>query len=339
MTKDRHHVVGPLAALRAGPRTVASRIIALIVVLLFVALPTLGVSDFTIRIFTVAWIMAILTIGTDVSLGFAGVQNLAQASFFGISAYATAIALVRFQLPFELAIVAGVVAATLAGILIGLVAIRVRSDYVALVSLAFSVAVFETLQNWTEVTGGIDGYPVPAVKFLGIDLASQTAGYYACLVVLGLVLAGSWRFTHGFVGRALLAIRFDEAAATSLGISPRYFIILAVAFSAATAGLAGNALVVVSGVLAPSSFDLLASFSIVIFAIVGGSTRLVGGVVAAVILTFVIEQIRILSDYESLILGVCLLVAIAAQAGILSSLWARSRRSAGALVSRGRTQA
>lgn len=289
------------------------------VLVVLVALPSLGLDDFRLRILTLAWLASTLTVGVTVSLGYAGLPNLSQATFYGVGAYATAI-LVDKGLAFELAGVAAVLLSASVGALVSLTTTRIRGYYWALISLAFSQVGFVIFNNWKSLTRGADGFLVPIVSFFGAPITTPAAYYYMSLGVLVVSFVAATNLTRFFVGRAMLAMSQDEPAAAMMGISASTFKFIAMTFSAAIGGLAGAAFSAVSVIITPNRFNFLESFTIVLFAIVGGSTSLLGGVMAATALIYLTESFRFLFDYRQFIYGTAVIVAVMLRVGVFASV-------------------
>ena len=286
-------------------------------VIVAVLAPFIETDVFRIRILTIACLAGLLTVGATISLGFAGLFNMSQGTFYGIGAYTTALLVTREHASFEVAMLASVGLAAVAGALLGLTSLRVRGDLWALISMAFTVALASVFSHWRAVTNGEDGLGVTFQSFAGIQIASPRAFYYAALIGLAVGLVVAWRVRATFVGRAMLAVRRDESVARMMGVTPLYTKLLALGLAAALAGLAGSLLVATTLYITPESFDFLDSFNITLFAIVGEVASPLGGAAAAAILTFVTEAFRSFTNYRWMIYGVILILAIFVRSGVI----------------------
>jgi branched-chain amino acid transport system permease protein len=281
------------------------------------AMPALVNDNFSLRVFSEAWLLSTLVVGTVITVGYAGIFNLSQATFYGLGAYTTAILVTNYHFRFEFAIVVAVAWTAICGVAVGTTALRIRGDYWSLVSMALTVAAERIFADWRSLTGGLDGFiGIPILSFAGVPIDSPIAYYYSSLAVLLVSTLLAWRLLNSFAGRAMMALKHDEATASMMGISTGYFKLLAMGWSAGLAGLAGAALVAISGYVYPTDYGLLPSFNILIFAIVGGVTGLLGPIAAAVSLTGLIEEFRGLADYQYFILGGALVLAIFVRAGV-----------------------
>jgi branched-chain amino acid transport system permease protein len=185
-----------------------------------------------------------------------------------------------------------------------------------MVSWAFMAVCFAIFQNWDAGTGGRDGfYGIPVMTFLGVEVNSFQSRYYFALFCFLVALLITSRLARSFAGRAMLAVRFDEDSAAMMGISPGYFKILAMTVSSGIGGMVGAALVAVNAVIAPNTFNFLASFNIALFAIVAGRTNLFRAAMTAIILTFIVEYFRI-PTWGYLINGSVLIIAVFLQSGV-----------------------
>ncbi len=299
-------------------RTRSSTIGALAALIVAVAYPFLSGGELQLRILTVAFLFAALTISISVSLGMAGLFNMSQGTFFGIGAYTTAILSAEHGLSWLTATAVAIVVSAFAGLILGLSSMRVRGDYWAVVSLAFTVAMFELMKNSKGITGGMDGYfGAPPLTLFGQELTSSLSLYFVTLGIAVICYLAVRAVSSGYLGRALRAVGRDETAATMMGIRPGMYKMLAMAVSSGLAGLAGAGLVAASPFVHPSSFDLMPSFNITIFAVVGGTGNPLAGGLAAILFTFVTEEFRTLSSYQLMISGGVLILTIFLRARVL----------------------
>ncbi len=229
------------------------------------------------------FIACIMALGLMVLTGFTGQVSLGHAAFVAIGAYAE-IGLLDAGLPFPLALpVAGAIAG-LAGLLIGLPAIRVSGLYLAMVTLAFALVVEQAVGRWKSVTGGYDGAQVPDARLFGANIGGLVPFYYVCLAVLVLALLALINLTRGYVGRAFVGIRDSEAAAHALGIWVSGYKVLAFGISAAITGLGGALLAHQVQYVTPDVFSLNLSMQLVLMVVVGGLGSLRGAVLGAVLI-------------------------------------------------------
>ncbi|MCA9268322.1 MAG: branched-chain amino acid ABC transporter permease, partial [Planctomycetales bacterium] len=210
---------------------------------------------------TTIFIFAILALALNVVMGSAGILHLGIAAFFGIGAYITGVLTVGaypFQTGFTIALVASTVGASLAGVILCVPTLRLRGDYLALVTLGFGEVVRHALRNFVEITGGTQSLnPIPQPAWFGWDWSTDYRPfYYLCLLILTLVVVLLYNLDRSRLGRAWNAIREDELAATCMGINAGQVKLLAFAVGAGLAGLAGCLFATaVRSTAGPDAFD------------------------------------------------------------------------------------
>ena len=264
-------------------------------VLALAAVPLLA-PKFYVGELTYIFILCVASLGLMVLTGFTGQVSLGHAAFVGIGAYAHAL-LQSQGVPFLFSLVGGSLIAGLAGLLIGLPAIRVSGLYLAMVTLAFSFVVEHIFGNWKSLTGGYNGMPVADPQLFGVDLGNLSAFYYFCLLVLVLVLLGLNNLMRTRTGRAFVGVRDSEAAAHGLGIFVSGYKVLAFALSAAICGLAGGMMAHHLKFVTPEAFNLLLSMELLLMVVIGGLGSLHGAVFGAVLIGFLPSFISHLKPY------------------------------------------
>ena len=245
-------------------------------------------------------IYALLALGLNIVVGFAGLLDLGYVAFYALGAYITAYfsGALPLQPPFHLnpflVIPIAVVVAMLSGVLLGLPTLRLRGDYLAIVTLGFGEIIYVLANDWTSTTGGSPGtgnITGLSVNFLGIhytwSAANPLSYYYLMLAILIPVILIFDYLNNSRVGRTWAAIREDEVAAQSLGINALKYKVMAFAMGASTAGVAGVFTAVKVGVLFPNTFVLQLSITILVLVIFGGMGSIVGVLGGAIFLQWV----------------------------------------------------
>ena len=247
---------------------------------------------------TTLFIYCILALGLNVMVGYTGLLHLGIAAFFGIGAYVLAILTVPmfpFQIGFLAAAVVSVLLTAGVGLALGGPTLRLRGDYLAIVTLGFGEVVKVTLRNLEQITGGMKGLnPVPPpgakVKFGEIDLGMAFAVdprwfYYLALLALAAVVFAMRRLEQSRLGRAWVAVREDELAATAMGISAARVKLSAFGISSAVAGLAGCLYAAsLSTTADPNAYDFNRSIMVLCAVILGGLGSIPGTLVGVVLL-------------------------------------------------------
>ncbi len=289
------------------------------------------VNDYIRYIFNLMMVYAVVSVGFNIVLGYVGQLAFANAAFFGVGAYSTAILMGRLEVPFWLAMIDAGMLSAIAGLVVSLPAQRLRAYYLAIVTLAFG-----ELLRWSYIqadwlTGGSSGLPVPAASLLGLPIADDLSKYFCFLVITALILWLTAGVLRSRYGRALIAVRDNEFAAASLAINPATMRRLAFALSGFIVGIGGSMLAILIGRISPDSFDLsqlLLHFTIVM---IGGVGSLAGSVAGAILLTAAPELLRNFPGGEeivfSLLLIAVLLFAPNGLAGLLVRVFPTLRES------------
>jgi branched-chain amino acid transport system permease protein len=300
-----------------------------------VAVPFL-VEGYLLRLAILSTFVVVLAVSLDVLYGYTGQASLAHAAFYGTGAYLSALLVTNYQVP----VVAGIVAATLlvalVSLLVGWPVLRASGLYFSIITLAFSVVVFQVLNSWTEVTGGPIGYrDIPTL------LPTDGQMFLAVYLLLLCVLLFKRALVRSYVGKAFLAIREDEELAAELGVRTHRYKTLSFVISSTIAGLTGALFAHYSGFLAPSMFTTFRSFELFVVVTVGGAGTFVGPLVGGVLLTLLPELLREVQEFRQLVYGLLLIVIIMFfPDGIVGTIYARGwhRRARAALASaRGET--
>lgn len=238
--------------------------------------------------FSVALTYATAVLGLVVITGFGGQINLGQSAFFAIGAYSTAI-LTKNGWPVLVTIPVGLVLAFGFGILSGLPASRLAGPYLALFTLALSVATAPVANYFSGSTGGVEGISVRAPEVPAWLPVNQAAYMYLlALAVFAIMLLATRNFLHrGGVSRALTAVGENSRVAVSLGVQPTTGLVVGSGFSAACAGAAGSVYAIVNGFVSSANFDLLLAGYLVAGLVIGGVNSLGGTVLAGLVLVFV----------------------------------------------------
>jgi branched-chain amino acid transport system permease protein len=289
----------------------------LILAAVALAAPLAAPSDYWVGVLARICLYATLALGLNVVVGFAGLLDLGYVAFFGIGSYTYAfLASPHFgiHLPFVAALPVATLVTAVFGILIGAPTLRLRGDYLAIVTLGFGEITYLLLINGdrpVNVTNGVNG-------ILNIDppaLASLVAGsnaqyYFLFLGFLGLALVGSDRLRRSRVGWAWQAIREDELAARAMGINTTVARLQAFAVGAAFAGIGGSLLASWQRSVFPENFLFTESINILAMVILGGMGNLTGVVVGAILLVALPEVFREFAQYRMLVFGLALMVVM-----------------------------
>ncbi len=293
---------------------------------LVLALPWLMPNPYYLHISTLAILYCILALGLNLIVGCAGLLNLGYAAFYGIGAYTTALLSVNFGFNFWLCLVCSILVAVGAGVVLGTPALRLRGDYLAIVTLGFGEIFRLVARNWDSLTNGPRGISgIPAPKIFGFVFVQPVHFYYLALGIGLFALVFQSRLNNSKVGRALVAIREDEIAAESLGINTTAYKLLAFALSSAFAGIAGCFFASWQGFVSPESFTFMESVIILSMVVLGGMGSLVGVIFGAVILVVLPEMLRQFAEMRILFLGLAMVIIMIFRPQGLLGNWRRAR--------------
>ena len=263
-----------------------------------------------VRITNLAMLFIVLSLGLNIVVGFAGLLDLGYIAFYAVGAYAYALlSSPHFGLhwPFWATLPVGALVAALFGILLGAPTLKLRGDYLAIVTLGFGEIVRIFLNNLgspVNITNGPRGIaridPLHAGSldfartetFLGVSFSGPVKYYYALLLVLLAVIFINVRLQNSRIGRAWEAVREDEVAARAMGIDTTRIKLLAFAMGATFGGVAGGLFAAIQGFVSPESFVLVESVMVLSMVVLGGMGNVWGVVLGAVLLSFVPELLR-----------------------------------------------
>jgi len=311
-----------LGKLKRNPRAawVAFALLAILLALLpFLAGSLLGRSWVRILDFVLLYIM--LALGLNIVVGFAGLLDLGYVAFFAVGAYMYALlASPQFgiHLPFWALLPLGAGVSCIFGVLIGAPTLRLRGDYLAIVTLGFGEIIRIFLNNLdapVNITNGpqginnIDPVSIGGFSFyqthrlFDVNFSSVYNYYYLFLALTTLVIFVSMRLQDSRIGRAWAAVREDEVAAKAMGINTRNIKLLAFAMGASFGGVSGGLFSAFQGFISPESFTLIASIMILCMVVLGGMGNIAGVVLGVVLLVVLPEALRYIGPAEQALLG------------------------------------
>ncbi len=237
--------------------------------------------------------MALFAIALDILLGFTGLLSFGHAAFWGGSAYATGLVAIHLGVPFPLAVLAGAVFAMLLAVPIGYLSVRRSGIYFAMVTLAFAQMVYFIAYQWNTVTGGENGLQAVPKSFFGVELVETDSFffYYAALPIILLGMWAAWRIVHSPFGRVLVAIRDNAPRARALGYDVERYKVTAFVLSAGLSGLAGGVFAISHGFVALPDLHWTTSGEVVLVTVLGGIGTLWGGILGAVLVVTMADQL------------------------------------------------
>ena len=285
-------------------------------------------NAYWIRVFASIGVFAAAAIGLNVVVGLAGLLDLGYVAFFGVGAYVGALlanaslTTVHVHVPFLLVVLLGGCIAAVFGVIIGTPTLRLRGDYLAIVTLGFGEIFRITANNWDGLTrgpNGISGVPDLAVgsfdfgeshQVLGVTLPGFANYYFVELLLLAACIVAFTRLNDSRIGRAWVAIREDEVAAAASGVDTIRLKLLAFAIGAFLAGAAGTVNAHVTTQVSPDSYTFLESILLVAAVVLGGMGTVPGALLGSTALFVIPEKLRAFQDKRLLLFGAALILVM-----------------------------
>ncbi len=255
------------------------------------------ISPYILNIFMQAATYSIAVLGMTVVLGYTGQINLAQATFFGLGAYAVGLGTVDAGLNFWITLALGVAVATISGFILGLTTLRLKGHYLAMITISFQQIFDLVLNNWIDFTHGPDGIAsIARPSVFGYTLNDDRAYLLMCAVVLYGVIYFVWRLPQTSTGRSMRAIRENELAAEVTGVNSLKIKVIAFTISAGLAGLGGALYAAGFAYISPDNFNFARSVEFLTMVLLGGAQSAFGGVLGTSLLILLPEWLRFLKE-------------------------------------------
>lgn len=297
----------------------------IIIVSIFAVVFPFIFSSYQINIMTTALMYVILGLGLNIVVGLAGLLDLGYVAFYAVGAYSYALLNHHFGLGFWVVLPIGAIMGAIFGILLGFPVLRLRGDYLAIVTLGFGEIIRLILENWNEFSFGPSGIAnIPRPGFFGIEMSMNAAITYLYYLMIGVTLftiAVVNRLQHSRIGRAWVALREDEIACQAMGIDKTKTKLTAFALGATWAGMVGVIFAAKTTFINPASFTFLESAIILSIVVLGGMGSIIGVILGAFILILLPEYLRAFSDYRMLLFGGSMvLVMVFRPQGLISNV-------------------
>ncbi|GII65891.1 branched-chain amino acid ABC transporter permease [Sphaerisporangium krabiense] len=282
--------------------------------------PFVIATPYALSVMTSAAIFVMLASGLNIVVGFCGLLDLGYVAFYAVGAYTSGVLATRLDLPLWATVPAVVAVTALAGVVIGAPTLRLRSDYLAIVTLGFGEIIRITANN-LEITGGPSGiYGIPGLT------GSPVVFYYITVAVVALAVVGASRLGRSRLGRAWRFVREDEDAAEAMGVHTYRVKLAAYVAGAVWGGLAGVLFAAQVSAISPGSFTFLSSALVLMAVVLGGMGSSPGVVIGAVVVSLLPEVLRDFADHRFLLFGVLLIVVMLLRP---QGLWPHRSREAG----------
>jgi branched-chain amino acid transport system permease protein len=264
-------------------------------------------------------IYVMLGLGLNIVVGLAGLLDLGYVAFYAVGAYSYALLNHHFGIGFWAALPIGAGMAAFFGILLGFPVLRLRGDYLAIVTLGFGEIIRLILENWNEFSYGPSGIAnISRPGFFGIEFSVLNATIYLYYIMIGLVLFTIFvvnRLQDSRIGRAWIALREDEVACQAMGIDKRATKLTAFALGATWAGMAGVVFAAKTTFINPASFTIWESIIILCIVVLGGMGSIIGVITGSLVLILLPEYLRAFSEYRMLVFGAILVLMMVFRPG------------------------
>jgi len=266
--------------------------------------PLVQDNPYTLGISNLVAIYAIVVLGLNLFIGYAGQISLGHAAFFGLGAYGSAICTVTYEIPPWSAMLLVAVLVGLLALVLGIPTLRLSGHYLAMATLGFNIVIHRIMLQWDEVTGGVSGfYGIPSLQIGNFAIDDEVHFHYLVWGVALLALLLSLNLVRSGVGRGLAALAGDETAAAALGVNTHTSKIKVFVLSAILASVAGSLYAHCYGYISPGSFDIFVSTDLVIMVVIGGMGSIWGSLFGAALITMLPEWIEIFETYKDFIHG------------------------------------
>lgn len=283
-----------------------------ILLLLAFLFPLISPNNYYLTVVTLSFIYAIAVQGLNLIVGYLGQLSLAQAGFFGLGAYTSALLSMRLNLSFWLAMPAAALLVTAVALLVGLISFRTRGHYFVILTLCIGVIINLVIEKWDSLTGGVRGLiGIPAPDNIGpFSFATINAQYYLVLVCLLLTVLVMHRIVSSLVGRTFVSIRNSEELAATLGIDVMRNKLLAFCIAAFFTGVAGALYASFIRFIGPEISNPHLTFEFLLYLLVGGQASIMGPVLGTLVTNVLTESMQFMQEYRMLVFGALLIFIV-----------------------------
>ncbi len=286
---------------------------------------------YAMSVMTTAGLFAMLTIAVGVILGQAGQLSFGHSAFYGMGAYIAGLLCIKLDVPTLAALVIGAIVPGIIALIIGRPVLKLRYFYLALATIGLGQIFTVIVIQLRDTTGGVNGFPgVPALSLFGLEMGSFIRQYYMVWIIAIVILLLVQRGLKYRFGRSLRAIATSEIASSTLGIRTPNWKLLAFVINAVICGLAGGLFAFVTGSVSPGSFTFNAAILPIVMSLVGGAASIWGGIIGAIIMTWIVNGVTVIQQYSglaySIILILLLLFLPVGILGLRPSTWAWFKR-------------
>jgi len=294
---------------------------------ILVIIPFLLQNDFHFEIAIVAILNAMICVGLNLLMGYAGQVSLGHGAFAGLGAYISVILTSTYELSPIFSILISVVTMAILAFIISKPILKLKGHYLAMATLGIGVIISIVLSVEDQLTGGTDGMSVDSFSIFGYEFVDSLQWYILCATILVLLIWTVSNLIDSPFGRILRSIHDSENAANSVGIDVSHYKSIIFVISVIIATVAGSLYAYFSGFISPSEASFSRSIELVVMVVLGGMGRIYGAIIGAVILTILPQVLTSFDDYETLIYGVIIIAVMIFIPNGITSLFAPKEKN------------
>ena len=298
----------------------------LVLTLILIVAPFFFQNDFYYELAIVSLLNALVCIGLNMLMGYAGQVSLGHGAFAGLGGYISVILSSNYELSPLFSIFISVVTMAILAFIISKPILKLKGHYLAMATLGIGIIISIVLNAEDELTGGSDGMSVDSFTVFGYELTNSLQWYILCAVLLVFTI---WMFTNLIdspFGRVLKSIQGSEKAANSVGINVSHYKSIVFVISVVIATIAGSLYAFFSGFISPSEASFSHSIELVVMVVLGGLGRIYGAIIGAVILTLLPQILTSFEDYQTLIYGAIIIFIMIFMPKGIASLYSDMKR-------------
>lgn len=283
--------------------------LAILAAALLLTAPAYVTNSYVLHVMIVIFLNIVLASSLNLIIGYCGQVSFAHAAYYGIGAYTATLLMLKLGFSFWLALPCAALGASVLGLIIGMPALRLKGDYLGIVTLGFGEIVRLVLLNSQSLTrgpAGLGGIPTPVL--FGIRLSGRVSFYYMVMIFAVICVILIRRMMSSGIGLAMMAVSCDETATESIGVNPVKYKLMAFILGAALAGMAGCFYASYISYISPDTFVYNDSVTMLAMVTLGGLGSIVGPILGAIIITILPEALRVISDYRMILYGLAMVV-------------------------------
>lgn len=301
------------------------KLVALIALIaLIVAFPYMVNDKYTIHVFILCAMYACLTLSLNLIIGWSGQFSLGHVCFYGMGAYVTTLLMMNFGRNFFFATLISIVFTSTFAMLLCLPTLKLRGDYLAVITLGFGEVFRLFLTNAVDLTKGPAGIPsIPDPVIFGYAIKGKQAYFYFIMILLVAFIAFMKKFNNSGFGMAMMTVNEDDIAATAIGLNTKKYKLLGFGIGGGMAALMGSFYAVYMGMISPTSFAYAESIKMVSMVVLGGMGSIPGSILGAFLLTALPELLRAFSEYRMVLYGALMVVMMIFRP---EGMWSRASR-------------